>query len=367
MFSADLGVQAAGAPPFTGTQFLAAAVVNSPYVRLYPWTSSGFGTAYSNPASLPATIPNACAFTPTGSTVGNFVAFVGGGSADPKSSSPFFTAVYPFSISGFGARTSQPTLIPSAYAISCAFSGNGQTLIVGSEVSARDTYMNAYAWNGAGFVTRRGDPASGSSNSAPAADIAFNPSGTVVVAALSGGQRLNAFSWTDVSGFGSKFSNPSPLPAGGVLGIAFSPSGDVIAAAVDTSPFLQAYAWSGTGFGSIFSSPSTLAGSTATGVAFSPAGNAIALSTNSSPFIHAYAWSGSGFGSKFSNPSTIPPNAANRCAFSLDGNAVAVCHSGSPSVTVYAWSGAGFGAKFSNPSVIPDVTGSRGCAFGVIP
>lgn len=35
------------------SEFVAVSHANSPYITVYPWSSSGFGTKFSDPATLP--------------------------------------------------------------------------------------------------------------------------------------------------------------------------------------------------------------------------------------------------------------------------------------------------------------------------
>ena len=45
-----LGIWASGKQK---EQVLAASMTGSPYIRAYPWSSSGFGTKYADPATIP--------------------------------------------------------------------------------------------------------------------------------------------------------------------------------------------------------------------------------------------------------------------------------------------------------------------------
>jgi len=42
---------------------IAVAHLTTPFVSVYPWSGSGFGTKFSNPATLPAGAGSAVAFT----------------------------------------------------------------------------------------------------------------------------------------------------------------------------------------------------------------------------------------------------------------------------------------------------------------
>lgn len=64
-----------------------------PYIHVYPWNSStGFGSKFANPATLPASSANAVAFNPAGTSI-----------AIAHQTSPF-VSVYPWSVSGFGTK-----------------------------------------------------------------------------------------------------------------------------------------------------------------------------------------------------------------------------------------------------------------------
>jgi len=163
---------------------------------------------------------------------------------------------------------------------------------------------------------------------------------------------VTAYPWSN-SGFGTKFANPSTLPAGNGTGVDFHPDGTAIAVTHSTSPFVTAYAWSANGFGNKYSNPVILPTGTTTAVKFNPTGNAIAVSHDNSPFISVYRWNSVGFGSKFTDPTTLPPGAVKDLAFAPDNTALAITHNESPYVSAYAWSNSGFGTKFANPSTLP--------------
>ena len=83
----------------------------TPYVSVYPW-SSGFGTKYANPATLPlgfGTAPGGIKFSPSGADL-----------AVPHQSSPFIS-VYPWS-SGFGTKYANPDTLPTGAGWGVAFS-----------------------------------------------------------------------------------------------------------------------------------------------------------------------------------------------------------------------------------------------------
>ena len=105
----------------------------SPYITAYPWSTSGFGTKYANPATLPAGA-NAVAFSPSG----NAMAL---GEYGPFSS---YIGAYPWSASGFGTRYANPATqpgLPQAQADAAAITALnvplGRMMAVTLAVSAR--------------------------------------------------------------------------------------------------------------------------------------------------------------------------------------------------------------------------------------
>src|SRR5512139_1534205 len=91
------------------------------------------------------------------------------------------------------------------------------------------------------------------------------------------------------TGFGTKYTNPATLPAGGCNDVSFTAGKDAIAVAnASVAPFVSAYPWSPAGFGTRYTDPATLPTGACYGIDFSPAGNAIAVASNTTPYIFAY-------------------------------------------------------------------------------
>jgi len=321
---------------------IAVAHAGSPYITAYPWgDSTGFGTKFSNPSTLPGSLSGrGVDFSPTGDAI-----------AVAHSSSPYVTA-YPWSDStGFGTKFSNPSTLPSNTGRAVAFSPSGDAIAVAHTSSP---YISAYQWSSSGFGSKFSNPSTLPSNfSNSAFDVAFSPAGDAIAVAHANLDRVSAYPWSSSTGFGTKFSSPSTLPGGDGRGVAFSPAGDAIAVAHDSGSYVSAYPWSGSGFGTKFSDPASTPFFGGKSVAFSPAGDAIAVAASFSPYIYAYPWSGSGFGTKFSNPATAPTGGGYGVAFSPTGESLAVAYYASPYINVYQWSGSGFGGKFSNPSTVP--------------
>jgi hypothetical protein len=220
-------------------------------------------------------------------------------------------------------------------------------------------FITAYPWNISGFGTKFTDP--GTLPSGNGQGVAFTAAGDAIAVADNSSPFIAVYPWS-ISGFGTKFANPATLPTGFGSGVAFSPSGNAIAVTHGTTPFITAYPWSGSGFGTKFTDPATLPVTQGNDVVFSPAGDAIAVAFFGSPYVNAYPWSGSGFGTKFTNPATLPTGSGNDVAFSPAGDAIAVAHTTSPNITAYPWSISGFGTKFTDPGTLPAGDGN-GVAF----
>jgi hypothetical protein len=270
--------------------------------------------------------------------------------------------VYPFnSGTGFGTRYASPNTNP---ALGTTFNSDGSVIAVGDGVSP---YVRAYKWTLAtGFGTKYANPSSQPADSLN--DVRFNPDDTAVVSA---GLRstdvtsLRGWTWDPVTGFGTKYADPSVKPGATTQEVAFSPDGNDVAICGNgnTDQQLRAYPFdSSTGYGTAYASPSTLLPANGNSVKFSPDGNAIVAACNGGLF--AYPWvSGTGYGVQYPTPSTALGNAIALC-FSPDGTEIAWTGSGITSfVSVHQWiSGVGFGTEYAAPATPLPAQGQY-CAF----
>jgi len=163
--------------------------------------------------------------------------------------------------------------------------------------------------------------------------------------------------------FTSRYTNPVSLFANS-RDVAFNPAGTVLCFVGSVSPYIQAYAWSdSTGFGAQYSNPISLPPAQVNAIDFSPAGDAVAIAHNSSPYISVYEWDDvTGFGAKYADPTVLPAGNGLSVKFAPSGKYIAIGHNGSPYVSAYQWDAVtGFGAKFRDPSVLP----STGTTVGV--
>ena len=135
----------AGSGPYSGN--IALAHNSSPYISVYSWDSLGFGSKYSNPSSSVAGNGNAVAFSPDGTAI-----------AIAHNTSPYIS-VYEWTSSGFGSKYSNPSTLPSGSGYSVAFSPDGTALAVGyNGSSTSDSKINVYPWSSSGFGSKYSDP-----------------------------------------------------------------------------------------------------------------------------------------------------------------------------------------------------------------
>jgi hypothetical protein len=120
---------------------------------------------------------------------------------------------------------------------------------------------------------------------------------------------VTAYPFSSTTGYGTKYANPSNLPADTGHAVDFSTGNTTIA--VGGYQYISSYNWTlGTGFGSRISNTSV---STYyfDAMSIAPDNAFMALTTYGSTFgVHGYLYSTStGLGTKFSNPGTLPsPN-----------------------------------------------------------
>ena len=317
-------------------QQVAVGHISSPYVTAYPWSATGFGVKYANPATLPANFAYSSAFHPNGSAL-----------AIGHAVSPNVT-VYPWSGAGFGTKYTDPATQPDGFGLSVAFNSAGTAIAVGHSSSP---YISVYPWSSAGFGTKYSNPATLPTGNV--SGVVFHPADSTIAMAHETTPYVTAYPWSG-SGFGTKWSDPSTLPSGNGYSVAFNSTGTFLLVGHAGGSLVTAYNWSTSfGFGGTIAAPSPLPTAAAESLAFHPAANAVAMTQSPSPYVSAYAWSVGGFGARFTNPGTLPTGYGHDVAFNSEGTAIAVAHDTTPFVTAYAWSGSGFGTKFTNPGTLP--------------
>lgn len=263
-----------------GKAFLA----SQEYVKVYPFSSRGFGTKLADNTSVSGL--NKAEISPDG----NF--YLTG-----QVNTPFIQAWNFSSSSGFGSKLSNPTSLISAQARSIKFSADGLTVAVSTSVSP---YAHLYAWSSAGFGAKASNPTS--YTGLASYSVAFHPTENIVVFAGIGGTNLYAYTILN-SGFNVKLSDPATPVSGGAYSVAFSPDGKYIAVGMSGAPYIYVYNWTTSGFGSKFLDPTSTIPDNVTNVAFSPDSKSIvAAYITTSPWVKSWSWSSSGFGNVLSSP-----------------------------------------------------------------
>lgn len=212
----------------------------SPYMTAYPFTTSaGFGPKIADPSTLP---------TGNGKNIqySNETLFLG------INSSPFINA-YTFN-GTFGTKYSNPATLPTYGGYSLAIHPSGSAAGTGG-ISG----LYLYAWDKySGFGTKYAQP----STNPYAYTVKFSSTGnTVAMANNSSSPYIHAYPFTVAGGFGTKYSNPATVPPSSnqyYNNLAFSYGAAAVAVGTNTTPYINAYAFSeGTGFGSKYADPTT--------------------------------------------------------------------------------------------------------------
>jgi hypothetical protein len=164
-----------------------------------------------------------------------------------------YPRVYPISESGFGTRLPSPS--PSFTSEYVLFSPKGDVVYFANSTSPT---IRAYAFND-GFGTKFSDPV-GVSEATLAYAISVSPDGKAIAfisltAEPPPSSRAFAYEWNN--GFGARYSNPATLTPG-FNTLRFSPSGSEIAFGLDNSPYIHVYSWTNeSGFGTKFADPAS--------------------------------------------------------------------------------------------------------------
>jgi hypothetical protein len=121
----------------------------TPFITIYPWSGSGFGTKFSDPSVLPSISGSAPIRHVAFSHNGDAIAFVGPSSAK--------ISAYPWSTSGFGSKFSDPGTPPAGSSYGVAFTGPDDAIAVAHLSSP---YVSVYHWSTSGFGSKFTDPTS---------------------------------------------------------------------------------------------------------------------------------------------------------------------------------------------------------------
>jgi hypothetical protein len=300
----------------------------SPFVTAYPWSPiTGIGTAFSPPASLPASVVRDIDFSPSGDAI--ILA-----SASYVSGLSSFAAYSWSSSTGFGARLPDPSVIYAKGAQSVSFHPSGEAVLLGWGGGGAAPSADAYRWSSAGFGTKYADPSQPIQYGVDS--CRFSPSGDVAAFALS------FYQWSLSTGFGSRYPVPPSPPVGGLyFGLAFNPTGNVVILDNPSiSPYLFAYKWSYTGgFGDQYAAPQTTITPSIgwRGPDFHPSGKS--LMYRSSYYFQAIEWDDTtGFGRIYRPPNVSVLTTAWMLDCSPLGDSVVGVRDGDINVFVCNWS-----------------------------
>lgn len=281
---------------------MAYATSASPYIVVIRVSKDGYGTAFSNPASLPAGTGRSIGFGPN-----NDVVTVG------HQTSPYIST-YPISYAtGFGTKYANPgTAVPST-PYGSRFTSKGNELGIAGSVTPR---WNVYAWsNATGYGTRYSN--SYSELSIAAQGGYWNSTGTKYI---SGGSQAGNygpmyFDHVEGGGFTSMVFPGTQVP-GTIYGTRFNKSNNALVTGHSTTPFISAYQWDNTtGFGTKYANPATLATNYTIGSSFTPSETDVVSGVVQNPNnVTAWKWSNAnGFGTKYANPATAPGTYVRGC------------------------------------------------------
>lgn len=269
-------------------------------------------------------------------------------------SSNTFTACELTAEDGYGYQYLAPQPNPADRVYGIAFSPSGKACAIAMRDSPR---VKVWRWSipyALGFGTPYADPVEPATGTGE--KVVWSPSGKALVL-IRDDVTVDIWAWSDTTGFGSKFTSPSP--GGDILDVAFSPSGDAISMVTNSDRYIYTYAWSDlTGVGALYEKPSSTPSGTGIGVAFSPSGNSLAVLHANGNGIRVYPWSSaSGYGATPFYPGFGYGGTGNEVRFSPDGTVIAIAHSSGDYVTAFPWSDStGFGAKYARPNLRPSVS-----------
>ena len=295
-------------------KFVAVAHNTTPYISVYPWSGSGFGSKVSDPAVLLPSAAGVAGQKVRFSNAGNVVALSNG------AGTPNALYVYAWSSSGFGSKYSDPgTTIAITSGRKISFSSTDSDIVVGGSRTTLP-FFYVFPWSSStGFGTKYSDP-TGFTIASPqnCNSIEFSPNGNWLAAAFDTGSTVSTtyleqiFSFTSGIGFtGTVVNNginPSSPNGQYSLDAKWHPTGNDVVYGRYLSPSIGAYPWTGSSFGTAYSSPATMPGGNGSySTTFDPDGKYVAVANQTSPYIYIYPYTvGVGWGVKFSNPSTLP-------------------------------------------------------------
>lgn len=355
------------------SNYLFTAGFTTSHIEAYNWSSGGFGSKYA---------------APTG-TAGGYSAATATAYGVVKKGGYVFAALLSdpriwareFSSSGWGTLSYRPQFALGGSSNGIAANASGS--LVGTANGSTSPYCQVYPWvgigngfMGGGWGTQYSSPSTAPTGTGES--ISWSRGNGAVAIGHATSPRVSVYPFTEAGGFGTKYSDPSTLPATTARGVSFSNGAIVLASrsssSTTTSAFPEAWAWSdASGFGTRYSNPSNGYKQTfPTSVAVSQDGTKVTAGTfyndttsYSLPNVHMWTWSdGSGWGTYYSGPSgTFASGSVNGTAINATSDAAAYAGAVATSVRVWPISSGGYGSKFADPSTLPSNT-RYGVAFG---
>jgi len=241
-------------------QYLAVGSDTSPYITVWEFDSSssgGFGTKLSDPSTLPAGAVRNIVWSPN-STGGYPNALIAAHVTSPRISA------WAWSSSGFGTKYSNPSTLPPGNGFGVSITKAGDAVIVSHPGSP---YITAYPWDDTtGFGTKYSNPSVLPPSQGNG--VTFSPADNAVICTNTATPYVAAYEWSSSTGFGNKFSDPSTSLTDWGYAVDFTADASTVAISSGNSPFVLVFPWSTSGFGTKYANPSILPAGTSRDVRF---------------------------------------------------------------------------------------------------
>lgn len=286
---------AAGGWNNSGSVAFAAASSGNGNAIAWPFsTSTGFGTKFSNPSGVSGVFKMKINPSDNAVAIGN----------NPGQ----IQAINWNNSTGWGSMFSAPGTLPG-FSIGRGVAWNPAGNVLAVSGTAGD-YLQAYAWSN-GFSTKYTNP-SGGNGANYGNKPSFNNAGNAIGVGIdTAPPSVQAWPWS--SGFGTKYSNPATSPGGLGFQVSFNPTDTAIGVGTrdaGSNSQLSIFTWTnGSGFGTRYSNPGSFVNSETPSIVWTADNKNVLITTYGSPYVYAYPWTdASGYGTKYANPATTPTN-----------------------------------------------------------
>lgn len=303
---------------------------------------AGFSLPYANPATLPTGVGEDISLSTTDAIVRH-------------GTTPFVSA-YPWSITGWGVKYSNPSGLPSVNSGGARFSAAGTDVVV--SFLNTSPLIRAYPWtHGVGFGAAYSNPSTVVSSGGVA--VTFVGSGAVITTGGNAAPHLHGYPFTSGSGWGAKYSNPGvdiPIQSfTSPTAVEVSPDSAAVFVSYrgSSTGVISAYPFTlGGGFGVKYADPSIGAsGKTGALISVAPGNHAVLVGRNDSGTASGFPWTpGSGFGTKYTD-FAISGASTGASFFDVLGTTVLISGAGStPALEARTWTNSGgFGSAYGSP------------------